>query len=443
MRTALALLAISAGLAEVAEASDPHFLDGKLPRRAVLGAAVAEASEGVKITAVIPGKPAALAGLRADDIVTSIGTVPIHSVAEFLSSVKTQTAGHPIPFSILRDRVAQTVSVVLATIQDENDPLVTTRYTAIEFDRGLRRVLLTSPKNSKDRHPALLIIGGIGCYTVDNAADTEDAYARIAHDLSRRGFLVARLEKSGVGDSQGAACLTVDLKSEIESYATALEALRHDPRVSSDHLYLLGHSIGTLEAPRIAAQHAVSGVVIAEGVGRNWFEYELLNLRRQFELAGEDPRSTDDKMRRKERCMHRLLIAKEDERQIEAIEPACAESNAYPASAAYMQQAAEMNIVEPWTRLSVPLFAIYGTADFVTTSEDHQRIVDIVNHQHPGLASLKLIQGMDHHLETAGSVQDAYDGRVKQSRRFPYEAQFSIAVADWLCQRERCARERP
>jgi hypothetical protein len=52
-------------------------------------------------------------------------------------------------------------------------------------------------------------------------------------------------------------------------------------------IYIFGHSIGTSIEPRIAAGRHIAEIVLAEGVGRHWIEYELANLRRQLELAGE------------------------------------------------------------------------------------------------------------------------------------------------------------
>jgi uncharacterized protein len=409
-----------------------------LPRRVVFGAGVDVSPQGIKVTLVIPASAAQNAGLRVGDLILKVGQTEVTSPIQFASMVKALPAGKPVSFVTVRDGSRKILSVVLHAAPMETDRDVPTRYEAVSVDGSLRRTLVTLPAAARGRHPALLILGGIGCYSVDNAADREDAYRHLAHDLGRRGIIVMRLEKSGVGDSRGPPCATVDLASEMRSYAAALEALRTHSFVDPDRVYLFGHSIGTLIAPRLALDHKVAGVIVAEGVGRNWIEYELLNLRRQLQLEREPADQIDERMRLKELCAHRLLVEKADEGEIEKAEPACKEMNAYPASAAYMQQAASLNIAEPWTKLSVPLLAIYGTADFVTAEDDHRRIVEIVNSVRPGLAALKLVPGMDHHLDYAGTRQQAWDLRVRQNRTLPYDSQFSDAVADWLCARERC-----
>jgi hypothetical protein len=105
---------------------------------------------------------------------------------------------------------------------DEVDPSVRTFYETLSVDDHLQRTLVTLPTSARGTHPALLVIGGIGCYSVDNAADAEDVYMRLTHDLARRGVIAMRLEKSGVGDSRGPSCLSVDLATEMHSYQLAL-----------------------------------------------------------------------------------------------------------------------------------------------------------------------------------------------------------------------------
>jgi hypothetical protein len=177
----------------------------------------------------------------------------------------------------------------------------------------------------------------------------------------------------------------------------------------------------------------VAGVIVAEAVGRDWFEYELLNLRRQLDLGGDSPVEVDAKLASKERCMHWLLIAKGEEADIERAEPDCKLRNAYPVGAAYMQQVAAINIASLWSALPpIPVLAIYGTADFVADENDLRRIVDIVNARHPGTAELALLQGMEHRLDVAGSTAQAYQARVVRQTPLPYDHELSNTVATWI-----------
>ncbi|HEX3458528.1 MAG TPA: alpha/beta hydrolase, partial [Candidatus Baltobacteraceae bacterium] len=206
--------------------------------------------------------------------------------------------------------------------------------------------------------PGVLFIGGIGCFSIDDAGNSQDPYLRLAHDLSRAGFVTMRLEKSGVGDSQGPACRSVDFAGEERSYVAALDALRGDPRVDSRRVFLFGHSIGTIVAPLLAKRERVAGVIVAEAVGRDWLEYEMRNTRRQLELGGSSPSQTDAALKEKHACMYRL-IQKQSEASIEAEMPSCKEHNGvYPVDAAYVREVAAVNVIEAWSAVDVPVLAI-------------------------------------------------------------------------------------
>ncbi|MGA8574593.1 MAG: alpha/beta fold hydrolase, partial [Candidatus Cybelea sp.] len=356
----------------------------------------------------------------------------VDTVAAFLAAVHDLHAGERTAVDIVRDGAPLRLSAVLAAAPDESDPGLVTRYGEIAVDDSLRRTLLTMPQGLASPAPAVLLVGGIGCYSVDVAKSPQDAYLHLAHDLARAGFVTMRVEKSGVGDSQGPPCRSVDFDSEVRGYAAALAALQRDPLVNPARIYLLGHSIGTIVAPRLALQNRVAGVIVLEGVARDWPEYEIRNLRRQLELDGESPAAVDRALLEKAECMQKMLYEDEAEAEIERSLPSCSVHNGiYPVSPAYVQQVGHLNVVEPWAQLGVPVLAIYGTADFETELADHQRIVAIVNAAHPGTATLTIIDAMSHGLGRAATPKAAENdddrGVVEQ-----YDADVSAAIVAWL-----------
>jgi pimeloyl-ACP methyl ester carboxylesterase len=409
-----------------------------LPRHAVFGAALADKPAGVTVTRVIPNSAAASAGLLAGDVIQRLAGVSTPDIAAFLSEMHALHAGEHVTVVVTRDGRPLDLTADLGTPANETDSDVTTVYGAVEVDGTLRRTLTTIPKGNASRRPAVLFIGGIGCFSIDVASDPQDPYLRLAHDLSRRGFVTMRLEKSGVGDSQGPPCATVDLSNEEHSYEVALAALLKDPSVDAKHVYLFGHSIGTVMAPRLAETGSVAGIVVAEAVGRDWFEYEMRNTRRQLDLGGASPAETDAAMIGKYVCMYRLLVQKESEPAIEADRADCKEHNrVYPVDPRYVQQAAALNIIEAWTKVDAPVLAVYGSSDFVTELDDHERIVAVVNAHHQASGSFHEIDGMDHLLFRAATPKDALVAFQKGAPR-EYDSDLSETVLNWLCSRERC-----
>ena len=403
-----------------------------LPRHAVFGAAAAQGDGGVRVTAVIPNSAAAIAGVQPGDTIRGIGDTPVATVAQFLMAVHDLSAGQRVNVNVMRSGAPLQLSAMLGTARDEDGAGLVTEYGSVPVDDSLRRTLLTLPAGQKSPAAAVLLIGGIGCYSVDVAANEQDAYLRLTHDLARAGFATMRIEKSGIGDSQGPPCRNVDFDAEVRGYMGALAALQRDPRVDSARVYLLGHSIGTIIAPRMALANRTAGVIVLEAVGRDWPEYEIRNLRRDEDLDGGTPTATDRAIVEKAECMQKLFFENLSEAQIERSMPGCKVPNSiYPVTAEYVREVAKLNVIEPWAKLSVPVLAIYGTSDFETELEDHQRIVTVVNASHPGSATLHVIPAMSHglgHVDSPKAAEtDDERGTIEQ-----YDTQVSEIVIAWL-----------
>jgi len=432
-RFLFALVVLTAVVVCAQASADPPGAVAQLPRRGVLGASLKEDAGAVVVLAIIPGSPAAGAGLQAGDKLLAIDGAPTPTIAVFLSKLK-RLAGQSVDLTVERQGATSHTSVVLAEAPKEQDPSIITNYDAVSVDGTLRRTLITVPRTpSAARSPAVFFVGGIGCYSVDLPLTAKDSYALLAHDLSAHGFVTMRLEKSGVGDSQGPPCPTVDFDAESHSYALALAQLRANPLVDPKRVYIFGHSIGTVIAPRLAAQQPVAGIIVAEAVAKNWFEYELINVQRQLQLGGETPAAIDKAVAGKELCMHRLLIEKQPRATILADDPTCADHMMYPASDSYLQEVAALNLADAWTKLTVPVLVIYGRADFETDEADHARIAAIVNASRPGAATYQVIDDMDHLLTTASSQQASYDAATT-GKRLPYNEALSSTVLKWLDQ---------
>jgi len=171
---------------------------------------------------------------------------------------------------------------------------------------------------------------------------------------------------------------------------------------------------------------------VLEAVGRDWPEYEIRNLRRDEELDGETPAATDQAIVEKAECMQKLFFESQSEAQIERSMPACKVPNGiYPVTAEYVRQIAKLNIIEPWTKLNVPVLAIYGTSDFETEQADHERIVAVVNGSHPGSATLQIIPAMSHGLGRASSPKAAETDDERGTVE-PYDTDVSAIVIAWL-----------
>jgi alpha-beta hydrolase superfamily lysophospholipase len=307
-------------------------------------------------------------------------------------------------------------------------------YTSVATASGRRRVIVTHPRDQA-RHPAVLLVGGIGCFSIDSPTGI-DPYRDLMYHLTRRGYTTVRVEKSGVGDSQGAPCPSVDFETELAGYSAALRAVKRYPFVDSTRVFVFGHSIGGIAGPLVIARDSsgppVRGIAVLSTVGVSWYEYELANSRRQHRLAGQRPDSIEQSMQLKTRCAFRLLVGRESSAAIVASDPECKPYFVYPASDVYMQQVAAMNIGAIWSAVRSPVLVMYAGSDFITSRDEHLQLVDAINAMHPGRATFADVPGIDHHLSAEPSARAAFADTTPPANRAYYGATLEPIVDAWL-----------
>jgi putative serine protease PepD len=83
---------------------------------AYLGVELADiAGNGARVSQVVPGKPAAQAGIQSGDVITSFGGEKITSVDELRAAVDAKHPGNTVSVTFTRGGSQQTVTVTLAT----------------------------------------------------------------------------------------------------------------------------------------------------------------------------------------------------------------------------------------------------------------------------------------------------------------------------------------
>lgn len=413
----------------------------ELKRRALLGLAVGEISNeirqqlnlppnhGVIVKNVIPGSSAQDAGFAIDDVLLKLNRTIITDTAAFLQTIKKYKIGDVLEVEMLRQTDATTKKVVLKPFPVESDQNFDVLYDSIIIDGHRQRTILTHPKGN-GRFPAILLVGGIGCYSYDYAL-SDDPYKKILYSLSKKGLVTLRVEKSGVGDSKGPPCSQLDFNAEVTAYLEGLKSLRNYDFVDQEKIFVFGHSIGGIIAPLLSSQFSLKGIIVADTVGISWFEYELENSRRQHTLAEEPAAQLDQDMRLKEFCMHQLLVEKQTPEKILKKRPNCSDSLQYPVRYTYMQQVADLDLPQLWSSVTTSVLVIFGKADYVTTAKEHRYIVNLLNRSGIKHATYVEIADMDHFLTRAGSIRSSYQ---KLHAGLPREFNPTIVnvIAEWL-----------
>jgi pimeloyl-ACP methyl ester carboxylesterase len=388
---------------------------------------------GILVQGVIDGGSAKDSGIQANDIITQVSDHRVVDVDDFVQVVKALRAGDNATIYLRRKGEALTKQLTVKPRPFESAPDVETSYRAISVDGSSRRAIVTAPKGAA-KYPAILYVNGIGCFSQESL-NLSSPDTKFLYGLTRAGFVTMRVEKSAVGDSEGPSCLSpaVDLRAEIRGYVAGLKALKEYPFVDANRVFIVGISIGGVEAPLIAQQVPVKGLVVINTVAKPFLEYLIDTRRRQNMLRNTPYDEMERRLRLNEQCNHRLLIEREPPDQLLKQAPDCGDYIAYPAPYTYMQQWAALNPAEEWKKVDAPVFIVYGTSDYISTIADDPYLADIINSFHPDHASLKAIPQMDHYLTRARSMAESMNRAANATVEF--EPAVLEAVREWLSQR--------
>ncbi|WP_165822071.1 alpha/beta fold hydrolase [Hymenobacter edaphi] len=389
---------------------------------------------GVLVLGVRPGSSAAAAGLRAGDVVRQIDqTVLGPELGPFLALLKQYRAGDRATFTLVRNGRQRRRLLTFRPLPPEQSPFYEATYGAVSYGPSRLRTIVTRPRGAAGKVPLVLFIQGVGCFSIDNPLSRTEPTRRIIDSLSRRGYATLRVDKTGMGDSQGPPCLQSDLLSEAGGYRAALAAARQLAFVDARRVFITGFSIGGVLAPLVARGENVRGIVVFGTVGRTFTEYLLENKRNQSQLAGLPPDSIDALLRTYSAALHLLLTERQPPEQVLTRYPAARGLLQFPQHHTYMQQWQALNLPRAWQQLDTDVLALRGAADYISYSSDHQLIADVVNRAHPGRARFVLLPEVDHHFNHARDMAEAM--RLDEQPNPPLNFEFMSVILRWLDER--------
>lgn len=384
-------------------------LGQELPRSASFGAAVGDLNDssraalklasasGTVIQKVVGGSAAYKAGFDVNDVLVSMDGTNIENTGNFLALLKKHHGGDKIKIDFYRRAKLRTVTMTLAPRPMETSSDYDIIYSSVSSGTSQLRTIITRPKGG-GAYPAVLLIGGVGCYSIDNPSAPEILAIKMwADSLTKCGYATMRVEKTGIGDSKGLPCNECDFNTEKQNYAAGLQQLRSLPYVDKANVFIAGFSIGGVMAPLLAQQAPVKGIIVYGTVGRNWLEYELDNSLRQQLLDNRPADSIDLFMRAEYTRLYGLLVEKKMPQQIISDHPETKPNFfEYPMRVEYFQQVADVNIRGLWMNTTAKVLAMHGASDFVSSGPEHKLIADVVNRYHKGNATYTEISNSDH-----------------------------------------------
>ena len=383
---------------------------------------------------VASGGAGEAAGIQVSDVISDVDALPVANSADFARVIARHLAGDQVRIGLVRAGQKITKTAILKPRPFEASQDASVLYRSVQVDHVRRRVIVTRPK-APGHYAAVLLMGGLGCYSLDGELMRDSGYGPILRELLKNGFVTMRVEKTGEGDSEGPACTDAHATAELEGegYIAGLRALKGYDFVDSGKVFVFAHSLGPLIAALVLPQESVRGIVAAETIGRSWFEYGLENLRRQSALVGEPPDRVDPDVRAHERCAHHFYVLHEPAEEVVKLGGQCVDMIRSYAGvpSTYMQQIGDLNLAKQWKQIDVPVLVIYGTSDPATSADESRYLVGIINAFHPGRASYVELPGMGHDFARYSSEAE-FLRRSQDSKPHPFDDDILGVVTKWI-----------
>ena len=140
--------------------------------------------------------------------------------------------------------------------------------------------LLTLPEDATGPVPVVVFVHGSGASNMDEKVGKLTPFKDLAQGLARHGIASVRYDKRSFAHGFKMLrdkSLEVTVKTEtIDDAILATDLLKKDPRIDPERVFIIGHSMGGMLAPRIDAEGGnYAGLIIMAGSPRKLEEIIL------------------------------------------------------------------------------------------------------------------------------------------------------------------------
>lgn len=437
----------------ISMAASPVITQDVLPRRGTLGVAFGavdpakraelklSGNEGLIAMSTVPNLTGDKAGIKAGDIVVAIDSkpaIPGGSISEYLRTIPT---GQKVTFKVVRD--GKTVELSSTFTEKPRDPGTanyTVDYSHIVSHGQKMRTIITTPKKP-GKHPALFFIQGFSPISYDftlstSTGDVGSLDGPILHEFAEKNFVVVRIEKPGVGDSEGGPFAELDYTTELDIYRQTLKMIKSHGAVDPDNVFIFGHSMGGSFGPMVAVENPVKGIVVYGVAARTWHEYLLDTLRWQGIAGGGSYVDADNEVRIGARVISQIFFENKTAEEVKKSHPELAQyiDSLMPGgkfngkTLEFWRQLGQINFATYWSKIDARVLAVRGGSDFVTYDVDHKLIADIVNKAKPGRGESMTLPNSDHLFHNYPNELEA----VRGYSRGKFNPAFTTVMMDWV-----------
>jgi pimeloyl-ACP methyl ester carboxylesterase len=423
----------------------------ELSRAAQLGIAPGESENNqvVVIGMVAPNSTASSLGIKVGDQLVEINSQKITAFSQIINLLGQMSAGENIQIVVKRDNKIQTLSGPLKPRPYETSEVATVSYEAVKYEGNILRSIVHTPKNirANEKVPAIFYIQGYTCDSIDYGMSPNSSASLLFNQLVGAGYMVYRVEKPGVGDSQSERdCRDINFTEESNGFIQALRQLKQKQNVDLERIYLWGHSLGVLHSAVVAKNEAVTGIIGFGGVFKPWYDYLLdiyqVQTVKHFGVAQSD---ADTRTKRVQPFLdlwlntdlpwQDVLSAKSAQAGIEAnILPLNGEQ-IFDRHFSFFRDMNRYNFASLWHEIKTPVLMIHGSLDIQAIEQNWAFDIAKTNGMKPSKAMI--LDGAEHGFLRYKTHQQYMAARTNGrynpgNARELFDPRIGEASIDWL-----------
>ena len=426
---------------ECIEASDSLLNTQKYPH-----------SFGLLVKSVMPNFTSSQMGIEPNDVIVAINDIDSLDLLDFKKIERQLSEKEPISITYLRGRKKnRVVGQVLANRQESS--LGEVVYGEVAYQQGYLRTIVHKPRGAA-RFPAVFYLQSYDCSSIDFAQDSLSPIKKMIDGWVKAGYAVLRVEKSGVGESEGAKdCRLLNYEEELLAFQNAFASFKKLPFIDSTQVFLFGHSLGGIAAPLMVAKEKFKprGIVVYGTVIKPWFEHTIDVFRKQPLLYKQSLQIAEVNTRMMTPLLYEWLVQGRSASDLltvpdfEAIltskeNPLSFQKGTFfGRSSTFFSQLNRQNVLQAWARAAVPTLAIYGEFDSQALNpEAAQSIAQVVNEVRPGKGTYKLLKGTDHSMVKVASFDEYQQlrttGKYQQHSYQYFNPEIIELTVNWMKQ---------
>ncbi|MFD2245216.1 alpha/beta fold hydrolase [Pontibacter ruber] len=409
-----------------------------------------KSTEGALVVQVIPKSTAATLRVQPNDVIVRVNQAPVKTYTDVVDRARQFKTGENVTLELIRKGKRMTLKGKVQPMPFETDPNADVLYDEVALgNNAYARSIIKKPKG-KGKYPAVFFIQGYGCNSIDNLP-ADNPQRLLLDGLVAKGYAVYRMEKPGMGDSQGTQpCTEISYTEELAAFAAGLKELKQYDFVDTENIFLFGHSLGGNTAPLIAADEKVKGIIVYGITGKPWGEYLIELFREQSPMNGTDYVQVEEDMKTLLPLVYELMVLKKSPGELaqNAVYKPYLErrfdydgrGHLFGRHYTFLQQLNDIPLNKAWKAANAHTLAIYGEADIPALNPDGAKlVVDVVNSYYPGKATYQFLPRTDHGFMEVGTKEDYR--RLQSGAAVP--ARFNQKLVDlvdsWIKERLRKA----